>query len=76
MLNFLGGTHACIGYRFSVVECVSSLLIAGGRAYSSLRQNESTSVRADQVIRIQHILDGRRFYYQATSVCCPSDVEE
>ena len=24
LLTFLGGPHACIGYRFSITECVRS----------------------------------------------------
>jgi cytochrome P450 len=35
MLTFIGGPHACIGYRFSLYECVyGSLLIATWYSYS------------------------------------------
>jgi cytochrome P450 len=27
VLSFLGGAHACIGYRFSLYECVSLHLV-------------------------------------------------
>ena len=27
MLTFFAGAHACIGYRFSIAECVSFVLI-------------------------------------------------
>jgi cytochrome P450 len=54
MLTFIAGAHACIGYRFSVVECVDYSCLS--RKYQSadlfVVQNQSPLIHVGARVRV------------------------
>ncbi len=62
-MTFIAGAHACIGYRFSVIECVYPTRITG-QLTDYFPQDQSSHIHVGAHIRVRIGYGARGYYTQ------------